>query len=221
MLREYLSADGYSLDELQTAIYAIPAKLFGLAQGSKELKEKQSVFFRNVYGLLIGKERGPRLYLFLYAIDKARYLPLLDFSYPMTEEEAAKPEEVEEVKEEKVYGDPDPVAPVKDEISIDYFGGLDLRVCRVVKCAEIRKSANCLKLTLDDGLEGRTIVSSIKHDYTPEELIGRKIIVVANLKPTRITGVTSEGMLLAGTNNACGCKVIFVDDAIPVGTQIK
>ena len=52
-------------------------------------------------------------------------------------------------------------------------------------------------------------------------LVGKKIIVVANLKPTRITGVTSQGMLLAGTNNACGCKVIFVDDSIPVGTQIK
>ena len=126
-----------------------------------------------------------------------------------------------EVVEEKVYGEPDPVQPVKDEIDIDYFGGLDLRVCQVVKAAEIRKSANCLKLTLDDGLEGRVIVSSIKHDYKPEELIGKKIIVVANLKPTRITGVTSQGMLLAGTNNACGCKVIFVDDMIPCGTQVK
>ena len=64
-------------------------------------------------------------------------------------------------------------------------------------------------------------MSSIKHDYTCEELVGRKIIVVANLKPTRITGVTSNGMLLAGTNNACGCQVIFVDDRIPCGTQIK
>ena len=65
------------------------------------------------------------------------------------------------------------------------------------------------------------IVSSIKHDYSCEELTGKKIIVVANLKPHRITGVTSQGMLLAGTNNACGCKVIFVDDSIPCGTQIK
>ena len=86
---------------------------------------------------------------------------------------------------------------------------------------EIRKSHSCYKLTLDDGLEGRVIVSSIKHDYTPEELVGKKIIVVANLKPHRITGVTSQGMLLAGTNNACGCKLIFVDDAVPCGTCIK
>lgn len=221
-LHEYLRDQTYTLDELNTAIYAIPADLYGLEKGSKELKEKQSAFFRNVYRLLIGKEKGPRLYLFLFAIEKERYLGLLDFSYPMTEEEARQPEpEVEEAAPEKVYGDPDPVEPVKDEIDIDFFSKLDLRVCQVVKCQEIRKSANCLKITLDDGIGQRVIVSSIKHDYAPEELIGKKIIVVANLKPTRITGVTSQGMLLAGTNNACGCKVIFVDDAIPVGTQIK
>ena len=70
------------------------------------------------------------------------------------------------------------------------------------------------------GVDERVIVSSIKHDYTPDELVGKKIIVIANLQPTRITGVNSNGMLLAATNNACGCKVIFVDDMVPEGTQI-
>ncbi len=119
------------------------------------------------------------------------------------------------------YGDPDPVQPVKEEIDLDTFAKLDFRVCKVLKAQEIRKSHSCLKLTLDDGLGERTIVSSIKEEYKPEDLVGRKIIVVANLKPTRITGVTSQGMLLAGTNNACGCKVIFVDDSIPCGTAVK
>lgn len=220
-LHAYLAKGGYTLDELNTNIYAIPANIRGLEPGTKELKAAQGQFFKTVYKLLIDKERGPRLYLFLYAIETERYLKLLDFSTPMTEEEAKKPEVVEEVVEEKVYGEPDPVEPVKPEIDIDYFGGLDLRVCKIVKAQEIRKSANCLKLTLDDGIGERVIVSSIKHDYKCEELVGKKIIVVANLKPHRITGVTSQGMLLAGTNNACGCKVIFVDDSIPCGTQIK
>ena len=128
---------------------------------------------------------------------------------------------VEEEAPAKVYGDPDPVEPIKPEIDIDHFLTMDLRVCKIVKCQEIRKSHSNLKLTLDDGIGERVIVSSIKHDYKPEELIGKKIIVAANLKPTRFTGVTSQGMLLAGTNSACGCKVIFVDDSIPCGTQIK
>ena len=74
--------------------------------------------------------------------------------------------------------------------------------------------------TLFDGIRERVIVSSIKNDYEPEELIGKKIIVVANLAPARLTGVESEGMLLAATNNACGCQVIIVDDIIPEGTRI-
>ena len=221
-LHDYLAKGGYTLDELNTAIYAIPAKIRGLEPGTKELKSAQGEFFKTVYKLLIDKERGPRLYLFLYAIETERYLKLLDFSTPMTEEEARKPEIVEApVVEEKVYGEPDPVEPVKPEIDIDHFATMDLRVCKIVKAQEIRKSQNCLKLTLDDGIGERVIVSSIKHDYSCEELTGKKIIVVANLKPHRITGVTSQGMLLAGTNNACGCKVIFVDDSIPCGTQIK
>ena len=104
---------------------------------------------------------------------------------------------------------------------MDEFSKIDLRVCKVIKCSEIRKSHSCLKLTLFDGEGERVIVSSIKNEYKPEQLIGRKIIVVANLKPARLTGVTSKGMLLAGTNNACGCKVIFVDDSIPEGTAIR
>ena len=85
----------------------------------------------------------------------------------------------------------------------------------------MRKSHSCLKLTLDDGLGERVIMSSIKEEYTPEQLVGRKIIVIANLKPNRICNVNSQGMLLAATNNACGCQVIFVDDSVPTGTQIK
>lgn len=221
LLHEYLSAGGYSLDELNAELYAIPKKTAETELTDKELKGIQGQFFKNVYRLIIDKERGPRLYLFLFAVDKESYLRLLDFSFPMTEEEAAPPvEEVQETVEEAVYGEPDEVKPIKEEIDIDEFSKIDLRVCKIVKVNEIRKSHNCLKLTLFDGLEERVIVSSIKHDYTIEELTGKKIIVVANLKSARLCGVTSQGMLLAGTNNACGCKVIFVDDSIPEGTPI-
>ncbi len=223
LLCNFLKTDGYTLDDLNAELYAIPKKIFGEDLEQKELKGIQGQFFKNVYKLIIDKERGPRLYLFLFAVDKESYLSLLDFSTPMTELEKNPP--VEEViqeapAEEKVYGEPDEVKPIKDEIDIDTFSLMDLRVCKIVKVNDIRKSNNCLKLTLFDGLDERVIVSSIKHDYKPEELLGKKIIVVANLKSARFSGVTSNGMLLAGTNNACGCKVIFVDDSIPEGTPI-
>lgn len=219
----YLTNGGYDLNDLQTELYAIPKRIRGLTTEDKQLKAFQGAFFKNVYRLLIDKERGPRLYLFLYAIDPSNYLPLLDFSYPKTKEEEDAENAVEEVLEEnKVeYGEPDPVAPIKDEVELETFEKIDLRVCKILKCQEIRKSHNCYKLTLFDGEGERVIVSSIKHYYKPEELVGKKIIVVANLKPVRITGVTSNGMLVAATNNACGCQVVFVDDIVPEGTQIK
>ena len=224
MLHDYIAKGEYTLDDLNAELYAIPKRIYGTDMTDKELKGIQGAFFKTVYKLLIDKEKGPRLYLFLYAIEADKYVGLLDFSYAQTEEEikADIPEEVccPEAEEKETDRTPDPVEPVKEQIEIDDFAKLDFRVCKVLKAESVRKSHSCLKLTLDDGLGERVIMSSIKEEYTPEMLIGRKIIVVANLKPNRICNVNSQGMLLAATNNACGCKVIFVDDSVPTGTRI-
>ena len=226
LLHAYIAKGGYTLDDLNAELYAIPKQVFGAEMSDKELKGIQGTFFKNVYKLLIDKERGPRLYLFLFAIDPERYVGLLDFSYPETEEEKAANAPAEEaccpeVEAKEENREPDPVEPVKEQVTIDDFAKIDLRVCKILKAEGVRKSHSCLKLTLDDGIGERVIMSSIKEEYSPESLVGKKIIVIANLKPNRICNVTSQGMLLAGTNNACGCKVIFVDDAVPTGTQIK
>ena len=222
MLHQYLSGNEYTLDELNKELYEIPKRIYGYE--AENLKALQGTFFKNVYRLLLNKEKGPRLYLFLYAIEKDKFLSLLDFSAPMTEEEekalTAPAEEAVEEEPAVEYGEPDEVQPIGEEIDIEEFRKIDLRVCKVLKCAEIRKSHSCYKLTLFDGLKERVIVSSIKQYYKPEQLIGKKIIVVANLQPTRFVGVKSEGMLLAGTNNACGCQVVIVDDIVPEGTRI-
>ena len=157
-------------------------------------------------------------------MEAAKSVGLLDFSYPQTEAEKALAcpaceEETVEVAPAPIR-EPDPVAPVKDEVTIDDFAKLDFRVCKILKAEGVRKSHSCLKLTLFDGIAERVIMSSIKEEYSPEQLVGRKIIVIANLKPNRICNVNSNGMLLAATNNACGCKIIFVDDSVPEGTAI-
>ncbi|MBQ4290926.1 MAG: lysine--tRNA ligase [Clostridia bacterium] len=229
-----LRKGGYTLDELNALIYAIPRELrteAGETLDDKTLKTVQGTFFKNVYRLLIDKEKGPRLYLFLYAINPDKYLHLLDFSAPQTEEEKEKaaeplPQVTESSPKNRGSDDlPDEIPEIKPTVTAEEFGKLDLRVCKILKAQEIRKSHSCLKLTLSDGTQGpdkpsRVIVSSIKNEYEPEELIGRKILVLANLEPARITGVTSEGMLLAATNHSCGCQVIFVDDSVPEGTVI-
>lgn len=181
LLHNYIKKGGYSLDELNQELYAIPKQVMGDLEDAKELKKIQGQFFKNVYRLLIDKEKGPRLYLFLYAIEPDKYVNLLDFSTPMTEEEK-QPQVKEETAEEEsskkqvVLGDPDPVEPVRDEITIDDFTKIDMRVCKILKCAEIRKSHSCYKLTLFDGLKERVIVSSIKSYYTPDEWWERRLL---------------------------------------------
>ncbi|MCQ2458845.1 MAG: methionine--tRNA ligase [Ruminococcus sp.] len=106
------------------------------------------------------------------------------------------------------------------EISIDDFAKVELRVAKVTECEKVKKSSKLLCLQLDDGMGGRQVVSGIAKYYKPEDLIGRKIQFVANLKPCKLCGVDSNGMICAA-DTADGPKVIFVDDSIPVGTKIR
>ncbi len=87
LLHAFLTKGGYDLEGLNQELYAIPKQVIGNLEDAKELKKIQGQFFKNVYELLIDKEKGPRLYLFLYAIDPERYVHLLDFSAPMTDAE--------------------------------------------------------------------------------------------------------------------------------------
>lgn len=105
------------------------------------------------------------------------------------------------------------------QIGIDDFCKVDLRVAEIKACEPIKKAKKLLKLTIFDGVKERTVASGIAKFYTPDDLIGRKIILVSNLKPAKLCGVESCGMILAAT---CGedVKVIFVDDMEP-GSKIS
>lgn len=104
-------------------------------------------------------------------------------------------------------------------IGIDDFCKVDLRVAEIKACEPIKKAKKLLKLTVFDGANERTVASGIAKFYKPEELVGKKIILVSNLKPAKLCGVESCGMILAAT---CGeeVKVIFVDD-MPAGSKIS
>mgnify|MGYP004547309135 FL=1 len=105
------------------------------------------------------------------------------------------------------------------QIGIDDFCKVDLRVAEIKACEPIKKAKKLLKLTIFDGVKERTVASGIAKFYKPDELIGRKIILVSNLKPAKLCGVESCGMILAAT---CGedVKVIFVDD-METGSKIS
>ena len=105
------------------------------------------------------------------------------------------------------------------QIGIDDFCKVDLRVAEIKACEPIKKAKKLLKLTVFDGVKERTVASGIAKFYTPDELVGRRIILVSNLSPAKLCGVESCGMILAAT---CGedVRVIFVDDIEP-GSKIS
>ncbi len=111
--------------------------------------------------------------------------------------------------------------PLADEITIDDFTKVDLRVALVKSCEKVKKSKKLLCLQLDDGMGGRQVVSGIAQWYTPEDLIGKKVLVVANLKPVKLCGVESNGMICAADMPDGSCKVIFPDMDLPCGAKAR
>lgn len=109
--------------------------------------------------------------------------------------------------------------PLKPEITIDDFLKLDLRVATVLKAESVPKAQKLLKLEIDMG-EKRTIVAGVSQIYTPEELIGKQVIIVANLKPAKLMGIASHGMMLASVSSEAS-SVITLDRPVKPGAQVK
>ena len=106
------------------------------------------------------------------------------------------------------------------EIAIDDFAKVEIRAAKVISCEKVKKSSKLLCLQLDDGMGGRQVVSGIAQYYKPEDLIGKTVQLIANLKPAKLCGVESFGMICAA-DTPDGVKVIFVDDSIPAGSKIR
>lgn len=123
----------------------------------------------------------------------------------------------EKANNEKVKESAEGVA----QIGIDDFAKVELKVAEIKACERVKKAKKLLKLTLDDGsAEPRTVASGIAQWYTPEELVGHKVIVVSNLKPAVLCGIESNGMILAGTEPDGSAKVVFVD-GLTNGAKIR
>ncbi len=117
--------------------------------------------------------------------------------------------------DEKKIEKPEGVA----QIGIDAFMGVELRTAQVVACEKLPKAKKLLKLQLDLGYEQRQVLSGIAKFYTPEELIGKKVIVVANLAPAKLCGEDSFGMILASGEEEV--RVVFLDPDTPLGERVR
>lgn len=108
------------------------------------------------------------------------------------------------------------------EITIDYFAKIALKVGKVVAAEKVEKADKLLKLTVDLGEEKtRTIVSGIAKWYTPEDMVGKSIVVVSNLKPVKLRGILSEGMILCASDDEDNLSIVAPITNIKAGSEVR
>lgn len=144
--------------------------------------------------------------------------------FPRIEIEEEKPEVKKEVKENKKAKKEEQKAPEKAKenedgmIGIEDFSKIDLRVVEILAAEPVPKTDKLMKIQVSLGDEERTVVSGIAKFYKPEDLIGKHVVLVANLKPAKLRGVMSHGMLLAASK---GDELQIVETTMPVGSKVK
>src|SRR5690625_421696 len=116
---------------------------------------------------------------------------------------------------------PEQDKPGKNEVAFDDFMKIDLRVAEVLKAEKMKNADKLLRLQLDIGSEKRQVISGIAKYYEPEEVVGRKVICVTNLKPVKLRGEMSEGMVLYGEDKGGNLSLATVDQSLPNGSVVK
>lgn len=117
-----------------------------------------------------------------------------------------------------------PNSEVKNEdglISIDDFFKVELKVAQILEAEKVEKSQKLMKLQVETETGKRQIIAGIAKDYNSEDIVGKKVVIVANLKPAKLMGIESQGMLLAAENSEGKLKIVTVDESIKIGTRVK
>jgi len=114
-----------------------------------------------------------------------------------------------------------PAAPASDRISIEDFMKVELRVAKVLSAEKVEKSKKLLKLSVDVGTEQRTLVAGIAEAYEPESLVGKTVVIVFNLKPAKLMGIESNGMVLAASPDGGKPEVVMFANPPDPGTRVR
>ncbi len=146
--------------------------------------------------------------------------PEILFARMDVKEVMEKVAEIEKAQKEEAAGEKYPEVEKKPEISIDDFDKVQIQVGEIIQCEPVPKAKKLLVSQIKIGAETRQIVSGIAKYYKPEELVGKKVAVITNLKPCKLCGVESQGMILAAGDDEGNLSVVTVDKDIVAGSEI-
>ena len=152
-------------------------------------------------------------------LDLEEVMKKVEELHPAAEENAAEESSVGE----NAAGTDEAVIDIKpkEEITFEQFGTMQFQVGEIIACGEVKKSKKLLCSQVKIGSQVKQIVSGIKAYYTPEEMVGKKVMVLVNLKPAKLAGVLSEGMLLCAEDAEGNLSLMVPEKAMPAGAEIR
>ena len=205
-----LAKDEAKKDRLETVLWNL---IQGISAGAELLESFMPSTSRKILEQLGGGHVTDKPEILFQRLDIEEVMKKVEELHPHTEKE---PDAGEGSSENEAVIDIEP----KDEITFDQFGAMQFQVGEIIACEEVKKSRKLLCSQVKIGSQVKQIVSGIKAHYTAEEMVGKKVMVLVNLKPAKLAGVLSEGMLLCAEDAEGNLSLMVPEKDMPAGAEI-
>ncbi len=202
-----LAKDEEEKDRLETVLWNL---IHGISAGARLLEPFMPSTSKKILEQLGGGHVTEKPEILFQRLDLEEVMKKVEELHPPVaeKEETASDEAVIDIES-------------KDEITFEQFGAMQFQVGEIIACEEVKKSKKLLCSQVKIGSQVRQIVSGIKAHYTPEEMLGKKVMVLVNLKPAKLAGVLSEGMLLCAEDAEGNLSLMVPEKAMPAGAEIR
>lgn len=201
-----LAKDEAKKERLETVLWNL---IQGISAGARLLESFMPSTSKKILDQLGNGHVTDKPEILFQRLDLEEVMKKVEEFHPHTEEAA------EEAKEENVID-----IEAKPEITFEQFGAMQFQVGEIISCAAVKKSKKLLCSQVKIGSQVKQIVSGIKSQYTPEEMVGKKVMVLVNLKPAKLAGVLSEGMLLCAEDADGNLSLVVPEKEMPAGAEI-
>ena len=208
-----LAKDEAKKDRLETVLWNL---IQGISAGAELLESFMPSTSRKILEQLGGGHVTDKPEILFQRLDLDEVMKKVEELHPQAEE-AKDGGEGEAAAEEAAVIDIEP----KEEITFEQFGAMQFQVGEIIACEEVKKSRKLLCSQVKIGSQVKQIVSGIKAHYTPEEMVGKKVMVLVNLKPAKLAGVLSEGMLLCAEDADGNLSLMVPEKEMPAGAEIS
>ncbi len=202
-----LAKDEAKKDRLETVLWNL---IQSISVGAELLESFMPSTSKKILEQLGGGHVTDKPEILFQRLDVEEVMKKVEELHPHTEEVSG------ENKEEETVID----IEAKPEITFDQFGAMQFQVGEIIACEEVKKSRKLLCSQVKIGSQVKQIVSGIKAHYTPEEMVGKKVMVLVNLKPAKLAGVLSEGMLLCAEDDKGNLALVVPEKDMPAGAEI-